>query len=566
MLPSELLRTRINRGKITPLFCTATSGSGTDYDLASRLVEFFTDAQKDRQRKGDLLQKIGSLESEHDYKLVRGLSALLERRCIFGRSNTSSSSSSVSVATPMLIRQKLFEESARRGLALSGLQRQDIIRQTATRMHISSDDVEAIMWSDKDENLILTRFDPISTKDLILWYNLSLFQTLLFRCARLEFYVKGGVHWKQVLRNVKRYGLMYHLEYHSGNDPDGDDSVKCVLEGPLSLFRMTDRYGTSMAKLLPSIVRTPAWKITGSIVKRTDDGQKIYSFELSNQDTGEFLRPTIDSTRPDSGNAGNGDGGDGAYDSSAEAAFAKKFYQHFDQSDKFGWRISREPDPLVAGGKAMIPDFLFERFGRKVYFEIVGFWTREYLERKAEKLQALLDGSGDKNDRGVDLLVAINSELACSRIETISKERIFTFQKDVSIKPVLEHLKKIDAEIVEEKIHTRIRLDGNRPDLISIKQVALENSLPEAAALKILLADYPGDYVAVGPYLISKEKIKAADDSLGGVSRFVDACQILASQKIPDSCHASLLSKMGYDVVWEDLDPDNARISKGRMS
>ena len=72
MLPSELLRTRINRGRITPLFCTATSGSGTDYDLASRLVALFTDTQKDRQRKGDLLQKIGSLESEHDYKLVSG--------------------------------------------------------------------------------------------------------------------------------------------------------------------------------------------------------------------------------------------------------------------------------------------------------------------------------------------------------------------------------------------------------------------------------------------------------------------------------------------------------------
>ena len=561
MLPSELLRTRISRGRIKPLFCTAASGSGTDYDLAGRLVVFFTNAQKDRQRKGNLLQKIGSLESEHDYKLVRGLSALLERRCIFEQLNTSSSSSSV--ATPMLIRRKLFEESARRGLALSGLQRQDIIRQTAARMHIPPDDAEAIMWSDKDENLILTRFDAIGIKDLILWYNLSLFQTLLFRCARLEFYVKGGAHWKQVLRSVKKYGLMYTLEYHPGDGQDGDDSVKCVLEGPLSLFKMTDRYGTSMAKLLPSIVRTPAWKIAGSIVKKTDDGQKIYSFELSNQDTSEFLRPTTDSTHQDSGNAGNGGGDDRVYDSSAEAAFAKKFYQHFDQGDKFGWRISREPDPLVADGKAMIPDFLFERFGRKVYFEIVGFWTREYLERKADKLQALLDGSG-KDDRGIDLLVAINSELACSRIEAISKERIFTFQKDVSIKPVLEHLRKIDAQIVEEKTHTKIRLDENRPDLISIKQIAIENSLPEAAALKILLADYPGDYVAVGSYLISKKRIKSTDERLGGVSRFVDACRILASQKIPDSCHADLLSKMGYDVVWEDLDPDNARISKGR--
>lgn len=556
MLPSDLLRARISRGKITPLFCAAASGSGTDYDLAGRVVTFFANAQKDRQCKGGLLQNIGSLESEHDYKLVRGLSALLERRCVFERSNVSPSA-----ATPMLIRRKLFEESARRGLALSELQRQDIIRQTATQMHVLPDDVESIMWSDRDENLVLARFDSISAKDLIFWYNLSLFQTLLFRCARLEFYVEGGVYWKQVLRNVKKYGLMYTLEYHPGSGPDGDDSIKCVLEGPLSLFRMTDRYGTSMAKLLPSIVRTPVWRITGSIVKKTDDGQKIYSFELSSKGTSEFLRPTIDSARRDGGNAKNGGS---VYDSSIEEAFARKFYQHFDQDDKLGWRISREPDPLVADGKAMIPDFLFERFGRRVYFEIVGFWTKEYLERKADKIQALLDGSdSSRNGKGADLLVAINSELACSRIEAISKERIFTFQKDVSIKPVLEHLRKIDAEIIEEKSHTKIRLGGDRLDLIPIRQIAIENSIPEDAVSEIILADYPGGYIVVGSYLISRKKIKATDGCLGGVTRFVDACRILASQKIPDSCHAALLSKMGYDVVWEDLNPDNARVSKG---
>ena len=546
MLSYELLRTNINRGKITPLFCTANFGNGTDYELANKLIIFFKNAQKNRQCKGELLQKIRLLESEYDYKLVRGFFALLERRSIFGRLNTLSS-----VATPMLIRQKLFEESSKQGLALSDSKRQDIIQKIADQMHISSKIVETIMWSDKDENLILTQFDIINTKDLILWYNLSLFQTFLFKCTRLEFYVKGGLYWKQVLRNVKKYGLMYNLEYCSEHI-SGDDSINCTLEGPFHLFKMTDRYGTSMAKLLPSIVGTPTWKINGSIVKKTDDGQKIYSFELSNESNKEFLRSTIESTYH------NDD--DYVYDSSTEAAFAKRFHQHFDQNDKFGWKISREPDPLIADGKAMIPDFVFERFGRKVYFEIVGFWTKDYLERKAAKLKVLFDD--DKNNKNIDLLVAVNSDLACSQIETISEDKIFTFQKNVSIKPILEYLKKIDAEIIEEKIHAKIKLDEKNLDLISIAQVALENSLPEEAALKILLADYPDDYVLAGTFLISKEKIRNTCDNLDKVSKFVDACKILTLQKIPDSCHADLLSKIGYDVVWEDLDPDHARISK----
>ena len=556
MLPSELLRTRISRGKIMPLFCTTDFGNGTDYELANKLIVFFTNAQKTNQCKGDLLKKIRLLESEYDYKLVRGLLTLLERRCIFGQFK-----SLTTIATPIHIRQKLFEESSKQGLALSDSQRRNIVQQIANQMHISFDDVETMMWNDKDENLVLTQFDTIPSKDLILWYNLSLFQTLLFKCAELEFYVKGGIYWKQVLRNVKRFGLMYNLEYHSNDNDPNDDSIKCVLEGPLSLFKMTDRHGTSMAKLLPSIVGTPTWKINGSIVKKTDSGQKIYSFELSSDTTQGFLRSRIGSEYQNDNNFENNDY---VYDSSVEATFAKKFYQHFDPNDKFGWRLSREPDPLIADGKAMIPDFLFERFGRKVYFEIVGFWTKEYLERKSAKLKVLFDDNEkNKNNKNIDLLVAVNSDLACSQIEAISKDKIFTFKKDVSIKPILEHLKQIDIEITKEKtVDTKIKLDNNSLNLISIKQIAQEHAIPEAAALNIINTDYPNEYLVIGSYLISKEKTVAVNDSLVDVSKFVQACTIMTSHKIPDSCHADLLSKLGYDVVWNDLNPDNAMITK----
>ncbi len=349
---------------------------------------------------------------------------------------------------------------------------------------------------------------------------------------------------------------MYNLEYQSN-----DESMKCVLEGPLSLFKMTDRYGTSMAKLLPSIVSTPTWKISGSIVKKTDSGQKIYSFELSNDNTREFLRSRIE---PEYQNDASLENNDYVYDSSVEAAFAKKFYQHFDPNDKLGWKLSREPDPLIADGKALIPDFLFERFGRKVYFEIVGFWTKEYLERKSAKLKVLFDNNGkNTNNKSIDLLVAVNSDLACSQIEAISKDRIFTFKKDVSIKPILEHLKQIDVEITEEKIaDTKIKLVKSDLNLISIPQIAQEHAIPETAALKIIHNNYPNEYIVIDSYLIPKEKTIVVRDSLVDISKFIQACDIMTSHKIPDSCHADLLSELGYDVIWNDLNPDNAIITK----
>ena len=163
MFSSDLLRIRINRGKVTPLFCTSDFGNGTDYELANKMIVFFANAQKNKQHKGDLLQKVNRLESEHDYKLVRGLLGLLERRSIFSPLGSSST-----IVTPSAMRKKLFEESSKMGLALSDSRRQHVIQKVANQTHLSPEDVEDVMWGDKDENLLLTQFDAIGPKDLIL--------------------------------------------------------------------------------------------------------------------------------------------------------------------------------------------------------------------------------------------------------------------------------------------------------------------------------------------------------------------------------------------------------------
>ena len=68
------------------------------------------------------------------------------------------------------------------------------------------------MWADLEENLILVKFDSVLPEQLLMLYNLSLAQTLLFKCTSLDFFVQGGYYWKNTLRNVKRFGLMYTLE------------------------------------------------------------------------------------------------------------------------------------------------------------------------------------------------------------------------------------------------------------------------------------------------------------------------------------------------------------------
>src|SRR6185436_284597 len=69
------------------------------------------------------------------------------------------------------------------------------------------------------------------------------------------------------------------------------------------------------------------------------------------------------------------------FDSDLEAEFAAKW----GNEPRDGWRLTRESEILSTGQKVFVPDFVFHHeSGRSVYFEIVGFWTPEYLQAKFE--------------------------------------------------------------------------------------------------------------------------------------------------------------------------------------
>ena len=79
MLPPNLLRARISKGRIRPLYVALDTGS---LALAERITGTYRDGVG--KRKGELLENLKEAENDgHDFKLVRGLSTLLERRCTF---------------------------------------------------------------------------------------------------------------------------------------------------------------------------------------------------------------------------------------------------------------------------------------------------------------------------------------------------------------------------------------------------------------------------------------------------------------------------------------------------
>jgi predicted nuclease of restriction endonuclease-like RecB superfamily len=594
MLTLQLLRVRTRNGAIFPLFCTKEE----DVELAKKIIQEFEQTWKNKEKKAVLEDRISAIEESDagsDYKLVRGLYALLERRCTFRSRDSNSdndgetsSTSTIPIIDPPRIRKAVFEESSKRGFALTELERMEIADSVASRLHLSSHDVVLkTMWSDLDDNLILDYFDAIDPEALIGWYNLSLMQTLLFNCTKLDFYISGGLNWKRVLRTVKRLGLMYYLQQPQQQQ---ENRIICSLEGPLSLFKLTDRYGTLLAKLLPSIIFSSdkkressgvdEWHLDAWIVRKTMDGRKIYEFKISKNEIPELMTDPYSSFPPSSITQKEVAGSSSLYndynifDSAVEEKFAKRFEQA-----ETGWRLTREPDPLVlSNGGAFIPDFMFEKYDKKIYLEIVGFWTKEYLERKLQKLADIFISAYSRKKRNnnnykTDLLfIALNEDFACSKSSfssIVPKEQLIFYKNDtVPVKPILDYLKSIDREMIERKVNDpnlKIELDRNDDNnnaVISINEVAQKYCIPAEVARRISLRDNKEKYVEAGMYLIPKSKALKLESLLAGTSRFIDACSILSKEGIPESCHAELIVKLGYDVSWQSIDASTAIIVK----
>jgi predicted nuclease of restriction endonuclease-like RecB superfamily len=519
MLPLALLNIKRRRGRIYVSFL-----SDEHEELASLMIEKFNKSIEYNATKGSLDDEIKALEYQYDYRIVRGLYIVLERLCKF------KSKAEYYGVDPMMLRRRVFEESSRRGYALTEYERLSILESVAKHLGMDVKMVEDLLLSDLPHNMLIVSIENIDPHTLIALYNLSLIQTLLFRCIRLECTLKDGADWKYLLRGVKRLGLMYTLEYN--------DSMKCIIEGPLSLFKLTDMYGTSIAKLVPTIVRAKEWNIKAWTV--SNDKSKSYEFILSSNDGINIYRYEYD---------------EGIYDSSIEERFANTFINY-----RTGWSIRREPEPLIAGGRAFIPDFVFEKGALKVYLEIVGFWTKDYLARKLEKIREL------KMNNGAEMLIAIDKTLASSMGNIPITESciiLFDTKDGIPVAHVVNHLKKIENKVYYTSVDTKV--------LESISSM-VEEGIPVIdlhdlthSSNDLIQGDKYKGYTKVRSYLISNsllEYVRTAIDGIG--DRLSDAYTLLKEYGVPEECYIDVLSLLGYDIIWNSIDVNDAVIVKRR--
>ena len=145
MLTSDLLVTKSYKGKIEPVYATLDL---ENLEISGSVIDLF---QKHIGKTyGELIEEIEGIE-EIDYRLIRGLAQMLERRCVIGMN---------SVIEPATARRTVFEEC--KGAVTDIMERKEVIDRVARKLSIETDAFEKALWADMEENLIIHEFRIIS--------------------------------------------------------------------------------------------------------------------------------------------------------------------------------------------------------------------------------------------------------------------------------------------------------------------------------------------------------------------------------------------------------------------
>jgi predicted nuclease of restriction endonuclease-like RecB superfamily len=517
MLPSDLLVARRYRDTIRPTYAEITE---VNLELSRRLIRLFE--THIGRRKKTLEEAVGELEGEsgRDYRYVRGLAILLERRCRF----------EVEAAIPPdKARDMLFHTAARAGVPTTPEERSRIMEEEATALGVSSHELEESLYADLEEEQVLKEFQPVEAQDILRLYNLGLTQTLLFRCTEMEFTASGN--WQLIFRWIKLLGLIYTIRRQ-------DEGYRVRVDGPLSLFKLGTRYGTTLAKLVPHIVAAPEWSVKAWILRRRGDHQ-LLRLELDSFRHDGFLKALLPVKEE--------------YDSMVEESFAQRF-----NALKTGWKLTREPAALPVGRHVMIPDFLFEKAGMRVYMEVAGFWTPQYLKHKLDQLRGV---------EGVDMIVAADNQHACQQLDSLRRKLDIVYYKGrVPLQPILSHLKAKEAELrsqqAERLKREEIKIQGSIVYTAELSQ-RLE-VLEDAVKEELKHRDFPG-YRFLGDVLIKESTLQKIEKRLDnrmrrGALTLKGATELI--EELGGGRPSRILEHLGYTIEWRGINPEMAQIHK----
>lgn len=374
MLTSDLLRVKTTKDEIQPRYIDATKKRFLNH--AERLINVYDEYVG--TNRGELDEAIKDIIGDGtDFVIQKGLSKLLSDRCEF---------EVVSPIHPRELRERIFALSSQHHpVALEPdhhhtMDRTQLLTLVGEEFGLTAEEVEAAMYADLQDAYMLQSFDTIDAIDLIHRYNLALAQAMLFRATHLYIELRDAT--AQRLRQMMRYIKFFRLIATA--QPMGHNHYKIHIDGPLSLFRFTQKYGVQMATFLPALLLCDNWHMEAEI--KWEDKKPPFRFFLDSE-------TELTSHYPDKG----------VYVTPEEKRFRKRW-----KAFTSDWSLEPHTQILRLGTHdTLVTDYILKHEdGREVLLVIMGFWQRSTLIRKLELIQDF----GPEN-----LLVAAPARLRASQ-------------------------------------------------------------------------------------------------------------------------------------------------------
>jgi predicted nuclease of restriction endonuclease-like RecB superfamily len=361
MLTGDLVRVRSSKERIIPLYLNRTSPQWLE--AAESLLLVFRDGVG--LTRGEIEEEVNELFGGGGKATLvhRGLAKVLEDRAEF---------EVVADVPPEQIREKVFTAAAEQRQRLrTGLQpdtpsarqgarrtfhRDEVLGAVARELNLTTDVLLSTLFADlRDENRML-KFEDMTAQRLIDRYNVALAQAVLLRSVRVETVVRdeGPARYRQLFRRLKFHRLVSRVQ---GSMADG---YTLQIDGPLSLFTATTKYGLQMALFLPALLHCHDFRLDAEL--RWGPRREPRSFHLDSN-TG-LVTHQLDS---------------GVYVPAEIPAFVERFRQIAP-----AWNLDDSTEVIELGREGVwVPDYraVHKASGTDVFLEVLGFWKKSSLER-----------------------------------------------------------------------------------------------------------------------------------------------------------------------------------------
>jgi uncharacterized protein len=355
MLTGKLVRVRHAKNKLIPQYVNPNDEGLLA--LAEQIVLAYRNAPG--RTRGEIEEDLSDLIPEGPRGLLpAGLAKLCEDRCEFEVSADH---------PPDELREAVFKaattaraESAR---DMQPFDRKTVLEGVAEQLSLSltAEQIDKSLFADlKDEQRVLT-FEDTTAEKLLHRYNVALAQAILLRCTLMDVrvYAETPARFRQLFRAVKFHRLICTIQETPGN------SYKLTLDGPLSLFSSTNKYGLQLALFLPTLLHCKAFDLRANVRWGAERKEKL--FQLSG------LEDKLKSHTPDFG----------VYTPPELQMFADTF-----ATKVKGWILDTEPHPINLATGVWVPDFKLThaKSGAEVFVEVFGFWRKGDIETHYKNL------------------------------------------------------------------------------------------------------------------------------------------------------------------------------------